>query len=51
VQAERSMETKQELEAMLKRLEAKWNKGNIGGPHEIINLDRQMKELKRRLWL
>jgi hypothetical protein len=43
------METKQELQAMLKRLEAKWNSGSIGGPHEIVKLDRQMKELRRNI--
>jgi hypothetical protein len=43
------METKQELQAMLNRLEAKWNIGNFGDPHEIVRLDRQMKELKKKI--
>jgi hypothetical protein len=43
------METKQELKAMLKRLEARWNSGNIGGPHEIVKLDRQMKHIRKKL--
>jgi hypothetical protein len=42
------METKRELEAKLKRLEARWDKGN-GGPQEIMRLDRQMKELRKRI--
>jgi hypothetical protein len=45
------METKEELQAMLKRLEAKWDSGNVGDPYEIVKLDRQMKELReRRFW-
>jgi hypothetical protein len=43
------METKEELQAMLKRLEAKWNSGNIGDPNAIIRLDRQMKEIRKRI--
>jgi hypothetical protein len=43
------METLIELQTMLKRLEAKWDSGNIGGPQEIITLDRQMKELKKKI--
>jgi len=43
------METKQELEAWLKRLQDRWNSGEMSGPDEVGRLDRQMKELKKRL--
>jgi len=43
------METKQELEAWLKRLQDKWNSGQMSSPDEVGRLDRQMKELKKKL--
>jgi hypothetical protein len=41
--------TKQELQAMLEKLEARWHSGNLGGPQEIVKLDKQMKELRKRI--
>jgi len=43
------METKQELHAMLKRLEARWDKGNLVDPQEIVKLDRQIKEIRKKI--
>jgi hypothetical protein len=43
------METVVELQSMLKRLKAKWDKGNFGDPQEIVKLDRQMKELRKKI--
>jgi len=43
------METRQELEQWLARLEAKWANGNFGDPHEIIRLAKQIKELRKKI--
>jgi hypothetical protein len=42
------METVMELKQMLQRLEARWDRGNLL-PSEIISLDRQIKELKKKI--
>ena len=43
------IETLIELQAMLKKIEARWDSGSVGNPEEIVKLDRQMKELKRKI--
>jgi hypothetical protein len=35
--------------AMRKRLKAKWDSGSIGDANAIVRLDRQMKELKKKI--
>lgn len=41
------METKQELEQWLARLEARWAKGDFVG--NIVSHDKQIREIRRRL--
>ena len=43
------MESKQELEQWLARLEARWAKGAFCSPQEIVKMDRKMKELKKKI--
>jgi hypothetical protein len=43
------METLIELQTMLKRLSTKWDSGSISSPQEIVKMDRQMKELKKKI--
>jgi hypothetical protein len=41
--------TKQELEQQLARLEANWARGGFCGPKDIIEMDKQMIEIHKRL--
>jgi len=43
------METLAELKTMLKRLEAKWESGNTGDSHELMRMDKQMKEIRKKI--
>jgi hypothetical protein len=42
-------ETLVESQAMLKRVEAKWSSGSVSTPQEIVKLNRERKELKRKI--
>jgi hypothetical protein len=44
-----SMETLAELTLMLQRIEARWNSGKMGSQQEIIRLDRERRELERKI--
>jgi len=44
------METLAELRAMLKRLEAKWDSGMTGDPHQLTRMDKQMKEIRKKIY-
>jgi hypothetical protein len=41
--------TKEELQQQLARLEAKWSRGAFCGPKDIVQMDKQMKEIRKRL--
>lgn len=43
------MESITELQATLKKLKGKWDSGKLNIPHEIVRLDREMKELKKKI--
>jgi hypothetical protein len=44
-----SMETLAELCLMRKRIEARWISGKMGSPQEIVRLDRERRELERKI--
>jgi len=41
--------SRKEYEATLARLEARWKKGKFASPQEIVKIDKQMKEIRKRL--
>jgi hypothetical protein len=43
------METLAELQAMLKRIEKKWENWDLGSPSGIVAIDRERRELRKRI--